>query len=579
MGKVLVDLARGNDINVELSLLFSMEKWQRLAHNVREYNPDVVVLVARKTPRLAEILGLSFGRAIVISDLAIPFCSNMLAGRRIAIIDDVINIGSTIDNARKQVIACHAESCVLFALAAKLRSNSIGFPDFQLVDEDPMNDVEYEEFVRQVPSALQLVPKPYDLDYPVCNCVIKPPFRRPGDICSWFTETFGRRLHILTTEREERFGFSRFTVDFPTTQGANLKARFYFDFTTNECNVVAMAIPAIFSQSSNYSETTYVGKIWRVLSSIASTAPAEACLWDKEPLARAELFVHSLSFCSTVLSEVSQVIGPKNSTYFSITDASYIFGPTVANQLSSILDDADLEIGELDKVFSQTNLASNNNGPFWSHLQEDERELIKREAVKSIEQGDVDGAFHSLFEGLANVIGATNIQEYSLSWPFTKKEVLENPYLRLRIGFSFMDLLSFFEPKLSLLLDSRTTTRAIISALIDRYIDSGALVPTIANYNGCFYRVYRKGEGPFWVDEVNKALYAWKCIGKPLSLTRFTKLQAILSFSSEVTTSLVPNDLERGTVGFLPSTVIDQSGTEIGRYLLRTGKLKAVGNE
>jgi hypothetical protein len=565
--------------DAELSALFSIEKWKTLAKNVRDYLPDVVVLVARKTPRLAEVLQLDFGNAVVISDLAIPFCSSIFEDRRVAIVDDVINVGSTMDNARRQIDACGANSCRLFALAAKAHASSIKLPEVCLVDEDPMGDTEYDAFVRQVPSALQLVSKPYDLDYPLCNCTIRPPFSTPRDVCAWFMDTFGKRLHVQTTELEEKSNLARYSVDFPAAHGVNLKARFYFDFTARECNVVPMAIPGLLSRNISYSETTWAGAVWQVLSTSASTAPRGVSLWDGEPMARAELFVHSLAFSSTVLSAVNPVVALKTSTPFSLADTSVAFGPNVEEKIRSRSVGASLTSCELAERLRTSSSNGLDENPLWSQLDKAERKEIEDEAARNLKQGDLALAFHSLFEALARIVEATDARKYALQRPFSPEMVRENPYLRLRVGFSFSDIVSFFESRLSSLLDSMTPTKALVSELLDHYIDSGALVPAIANYGGQLYRVYRKGENQFWDEETNRALYAWQCLGEPLSLTRFAKLQAILSFSSEVATTLVPSAFERGNVGILPPSVVDRSGPEFGHFLLRSGKLKAARNE
>lgn len=569
-----------NKLSAELTALFSVDKWHKLTNQVRDYNPDIVVLVARKMPRLAEIFDSNFGNSVVvITDLAIPFCHQIFKNSRVAVIDDVINVGSTVDNARTQAMACGASTCHLFAIARKDHSCLIDLSEISLVDSEPMDESEYKDFVRQIPAAMQLVAKPYDLDFPVIKCVLRPPFNTAGDVTAWFKEHFGSQLHVHTTELEEKHELSRLTVDFPVFRGINLKARFYFDFKSHECNVVPIVIPTQFSLEQAYDKSTWPGTIWSVLVELLDSSPDGACLWREEPLARGELFVHSLAFARKVLSETGEVIAMKGVFPFSVKDAGLLFGPTMVTRVIAINEDmelqpCDLNIGLLESVDDQC-----ADEPFSGHLTKVDREKIQHEGIDAIEQSDIGGAFQSLFEKLSSVVGATDVNHYSLSWPFSKEEVTIKPYLRLRVGFTFKDLLSFFELRVMRLLDTGTSARALVSVLLDHYIDSGALVPAIAKYDGVFYRVYRKGERDFRDEEMNRALYAWGCLEKPMSLTRFAKLQAILSFSSEVTTSLVPTALERGNVGYLPPTVVDQSGAEFGRFLLRSGKLTVATNE
>src|SRR5947209_13726773 len=83
---------------------FPHAAWRSLISRVRGFDPDVAVLIARKMPRLAECFGFSLGpRAIVVSDLAIPFVHGLLAGARVAVLDDVVNVGSTIHPAVRSI--------------------------------------------------------------------------------------------------------------------------------------------------------------------------------------------------------------------------------------------------------------------------------------------------------------------------------------------------------------------------------------------------------------------------------------------------------------------------------------------
>ena len=78
--------------------------WLALVDQVRSWRPDVVVLVARKMPRLAQALELDFG-APTLTDLAVPFADGAFAGARVAVVDDVVNVGSTFAAARASVVA------------------------------------------------------------------------------------------------------------------------------------------------------------------------------------------------------------------------------------------------------------------------------------------------------------------------------------------------------------------------------------------------------------------------------------------------------------------------------------------
>ena len=567
-------------IESELSSLLSLENWKALARAVCRYDAEIVVLVARKMPRLMEILDLSFPRgSTVLTDLAIPFSHQLFKDKRVAIVDDIINVGTTMGNAQQQAEACGAAQCKLFALGARKHSNRIPLSELLLVEQDPMEESEYAEFVRHVPAALQLISKPYDMDFPVVECFLRPPFRDRDNIWAWFSGRFGDRAHLLTSGLEERIGLVRISVDFPAGPGANLKARLYFDTSAGTCNVIPMAVPPRFSFNPAYAENSWPGTVWNILSNLASGTPAGAALWVEEPLARAELFVHSLAFVSEVLRETSEILAVQDPLPFSLEDASLAFGPGFARAIADAHELDTHTKTDLDERIFRSSKPAAEGEPLRSNMPKEHLEKIESQSKKLAECGDWSGAFCALFESLSDAVGAANVSSYKLNWPFNADIVKDKPYLRLRVGYSFKDLVSFFQTTCSRFIESALPIRSIVSILLDQFIDSGALVPAIANYNGSYYRVYRKGENEFWEKEVNRVLYAWQCCERPLSLTRFAKLQAILAFSAEASTSVVPDVMERGNVGYLPPSVVDRSGAEIGRLLLRTGKLKVAKDE
>lgn len=567
---------KNENISEALATLFHVGKWERLAALVREYNPDIVILVARKMPRLWEVLDLQFSRtAVVITDLAIPFCHRIFNGKRVAVVDDVINYGSTMHNASEQARACGAASCRLFALAANANEQRMPLKEISLVTEQPMSEYDYEDFVRQVPAALQLISKPYDMDFPILRCGLRAPFSGPHEVWHWFMGRFGTCAHLHTTAREERQNLSRISVDFPAAIGTNMKARFYFDFGAGLCNVVPMAIPSEVSTDVPYASNTWPGYVSKLLRELLAEVPNEVSLWPDESAARARLFTHSIAFSSTVLEQVSPVLARDGALPFCTREAGMVFGPVFSIQVEDVGMSRDMPFGRAD---FDTTYGSEHGaiGSLTGNLPLAQRLSLQEAASSSAAKGDLTGAFHSLFDELSHAVGATNAADYCLTWPYTKEQVQARPYLRLRVGFSFQDLVDFFQEKAAGAIDSMVTVRALVSTLLDRYIDTGALVPAIAQYDKRYLRVYRKGESPMWDDETNRALYALKCMDKPISRTRFAKVQAILSYSDEITTCVVPCAYERGSVGFLPPSVADRSGTEFGLYLIQTGKLKAV---
>ena len=85
-----------------------INKWKNLSANINKFDPDVIILIARKIPRIYQTLKLvypDFLKApLIISNFAIDYLpKNYLNGKKIAIVDDSLNIGTTLKNTEKNI--------------------------------------------------------------------------------------------------------------------------------------------------------------------------------------------------------------------------------------------------------------------------------------------------------------------------------------------------------------------------------------------------------------------------------------------------------------------------------------------
>lgn len=571
-----------------LPTLLSQSEWNSLTQSLDQYHPEVIVLVARKMPRISEAIQLALpGDCVVISDLAIPFCSALLQGRRVAIVDDVVNVGTTIDSAAAQARLCGAAECASFALARRemVMGDFAGSADSEslfLVRPDPLGIDEYREFVRRVPRVVQSLPKPYDLDFPIVPTVLRPPFRSPDDVCSWLVASFGGDVHVLTSRADHGLGLVRASVDLHPESSTNMKARFYFDTSPEEgelatCNVVPMAVPSQFGRFAAYQQDTWSGEVWTVLNDLVSELPDSAASLGAEALSRAELFVHSLALGSEILTQVDELLALADEQPFSLKDAGIVFGPDFSRRLAAVTHRRRLRPAKVDPSLladdstRRTRTLAAGLGPEqWAALVAEATGLLQSTAMQT--GIGVEDAFNQLFASLAEAIGADNPSKYSLSWPFSADEVRHKPYLRLRIGFTFHDLLDVFEANADAPWALATTPRNVVSALLDRGIDCGAVVPTVVRYGDSYCRAYRKGESGPVKEAIERVQYAWWGTGL-LSRTRATKIAAILSYSDAVESSILPQVMPRGAGGFAPPSVVDLDAVEITHYLQVTGQL------
>lgn len=304
-------------------------------------------------------------------------------------------------------------------------------------------------------------------------------------------------------------------------------------------------------------------------------SPRTSGIAEAEPLARAWLFVRSLDFGLAEIDRLSEVLRLPTRP-FSTRDAGVLFGPSVRDEtpLSSLVGANPITSSNPPEAQSRGSLTS----LFWENvLASPSLGLIER--VRGVLPGRPDAVrlFEATFQLLSELLGASSAADYSLTWPYSTEEVRINPYLRLRAGPTFFDLVSWY--RLICPLDHprhESTSRHIVSAVLDYLIDSGAVVPTLAWYDGHLHRVYRKGEPGARDAAMDRIIYAWEAFAKPLPRTRAAKINAVLAFSSRLAEVSLPQTIERGNVATLQQTLLDVDSEEIIKYARDIGRLERV---
>lgn len=547
------------------------QAWYDLAERVRSFRPDVVILVARKMPRLAEYFHLEFGdRSLVLTDLAIPFAHRFLSGSRVAVVDDAVNVGSTLQHAHDCVVACGAAAVQLFAMSRRDVDQTISV-SVDYVSSTPLGDQEYESLVAQVPETLSSLAKPYDLEFPTIPCRFAPPFRDVSLLHRWLCDRYGPEVvHDLTTVSQ----MPRLTLDKHRGNEGNNKLRFYLDEAELICNVVPFAIPSDLQQQAPV-RNSQVARLLEDLHEPLASCPADAVLWNNEASCRARLFCYSLDFGLSALGDLGDILILDEPCGYNIEDAELLFGP-VARSSARIM--SSLELADADTRLESTDAEHPcNHSPFLARCCAFEDGAFLDRVRDASAASDVASLFAALFDRVALLVGATDPGSYSLDWPFSREEVRERPYLRLRVGPTFGDLVELMGELNSQTWHDVLPMPNLVSTILDYAIDSGAVVPTLTCYDGCLCRIYRQGESRLRNMAVDRALYAWRNSRKRMSLTRFAKLNAVLAYSSQLPPVMLVQSLLRGNVVTLQNTCLDEErGTELSHYLRDTGRLHPV---
>ncbi len=178
-----------------------------------------------------------------------------------------------------------------------------------------------------------------------------------------------------------------------------------------------------------------------------------------------------------------------------------------------------------------------------------------------LQEGFPSLALDALLTDLAAAVGADDPREYSLSKPYTSAQIEKEPYLRLRLGYSYRELVEIFRHNFDdvFRILQGTSVELLVSSLMDTFIDRGAIVPTFPMYGTTCVRIYRKGEAnPRWDKEIARLQFALASLKEAdrkellaRGRTRIAKINAILALSGAIPSSLSAAGFERGTVGSL----------------------------
>ena len=570
--------------------------WFALRDAVRDWRPDLIVAVARKMPRIDEAAGLHLADiATTISDLAIPFCAPFIRGARVAVIDDSVNVGSTIRHAAEALRDIGATEVQAFALYSREKER-VELDDqgtkLRLVADEPYNHRLWREIAAQAPMLISRLNKPYDLDFPVIPCELTAPLGDAADLIAELNERFGDNVFDVTTAVGRELDTHRLSIDRTNTAGPFSKVRLYFDAHTGQLNVVPMEIATPLPIAPPPEFPTWASQAFRVLVAAAGRTCTD------ELRARALLFVASLGAGITWLAEVSDIIRPKSSTLVDLHEAELIFGPAVRNMsLPSSLVALRVEAASADAAGVDDESARTPQGPAGPGRQETEPSMsvrataapttaalpvrtspafehvwpLMREHVEAAESTDPIVRTVTIFECLSRVVGSESTKLYQLDWPYTFDQIVADPYLRLRVGFTAADLTAMLQHGAR---TERTPEgwRRTTSKVLDHLIDAGMVVPTIAAYDNKYYRVYRKGEAQGREETVDRMLRALHEYGAPMSSTRLSKVGVITSFVVPTSSAAHVAPYQRGNVLAFDADLLDDE-TEMSRFLIRNKKV------
>lgn len=506
--------------------------WKELKEKIVEFDPDVIVLLARKMPRIAEVLGWDtfFHNKIVISDFALPWVSGEIkSGKKIAIIDDALNQGTSLKNVHNKVCPL-SKDISIFVLGRRETKDMDEIKSdfgthFTYIKDLVKNgkDGTYEKHSYKIPHAISLLAKPYEIEFPIFYASYKNNQHDAADIL-YYLETHLQDsiyAHDTTAAHTIDLGLARISLDLCITHLNNYKIRLYLDDTNKMVAIVPMATGyktlvgegctklRAYVKGKQKSINSYYEKLKKYSDGKKKPYPESFfSLLKVETDTRSEQFISSLEFGLTTMHILNDLFDINNA-WLSTQDISMLFGSDFMKEVKDISP----RMGK-DWTLSDSPPKNKNKSlitpEFWRSFKGQKDNPHVLESFKIDKKGR-DSVFLDFFEHLRNQKRIKNNQKSDIGEQYTSsdQQISEYPFLALRGGPTAGDMLHLFRyhwNKRGGTTYSYEETRGFLSSIIDTYVDAGSIVPVISQEG---QRVYRSGESPAFDRERSNVYIAF----------------------------------------------------------------------
>ena len=206
--------------------------------------PDVIVLIARKMPRIYQTLKLVYpnflNAPLIISNFAIDYLpKNYLNDKKIAIVDDSLNVGTTLKNTEKTIK--HLSPNAQTQFFAVYQSKNKHIINAILTDNTPLSIDKYQDISNCSASSLICIPRPFEIEFPIFTGDINEEFRYKDFLDILKESNLPLQGNSLDSLHCVAIGINKFSVDIFPGHNINNKWRFYSDNALHKLVFVPMA--------------------------------------------------------------------------------------------------------------------------------------------------------------------------------------------------------------------------------------------------------------------------------------------------------------------------------------------------
>lgn len=230
-----------------VSDLVDIQSWERLDAMLGKSGAEIIIMASRRMPRAVCLLR-SFDQHLFsspdrfYSDFALEFLGDSLEGKNVAIVDDAVNVGSTMWNIRERVNKYNPSQVECFAIARRAGGPKAGDGQLRVsyASATDLTEEEYRKRITKLSQALWVLNLPLELEFPVYRHRLESSFlvELPGLLEDRFGKGFCHRLDIA---QASYLGLHRYSVDLDPGHGINNKIRLYADEKNGELVITPMA--------------------------------------------------------------------------------------------------------------------------------------------------------------------------------------------------------------------------------------------------------------------------------------------------------------------------------------------------
>lgn len=474
---------------------------------ISEKNYDVYLLMARKAAcfmSVLESLGFVSLNGVVVSDRVQEFNPDWLKGKRIAIIDDTIISGTTINKLIGKLESFGVAEIAVHTFCI----DSYWYRDDMLEHDkheylvQPYMKMEHSScirFCRQIVNALSVIPRPYNIDFPTYEIhkLTRLNYHNVLSDVNWKIVNTTTLLQSQNEVDSVSLNFNRDMLDrFFAWVGVDFRNAMFLKVRLFSKKLMDNKNPKSFRYSVRVVPYAIFNKMEasmadNIVSAICCSEGKDKSLLDEELVTDCSKMIFIQYYFSERLmkwwaSYTEKLLGKNLEATINKRSLSLLFSPSVIEIISDFKH-------EKPVVLDRITLSVVNRNPEIKYAL-DEQGINPFEVRDCLTQVFLDMYYEKELPArrLALKHGKDMFVDESKDY-----------YIhRLECGVSLVDL----KKRVAKHVNNSTDANLILSTFLDNAIDAGIAVPITISDKGVLYRGFRHGEEVVWGDANDKML-------------------------------------------------------------------------